>query len=876
MTEYISKMSRIKYKAWFFAQVVVTLISLIPVSYSFQNPYQSKKCGEIFSEDGFSGAKLELADQEYSPNLADNYQLINGWSKTSSLRGKSGCVMNLCNDTYFDGECKTLTDGSYGTSQLSSSIGFTIASVGCACKKECKCSDIYMRKSSCARAYLSEGCNTCNTYYTDLANTPDLFPEDFQGKVKSLTLRKGCELTLYPEEDYQGDPRNITNEIVENYTTEFLSYECKCNNLSFTPRPPPPRPSNFLPLVDIPPTIKEILNMLGDPKYAKHEGLKASVKSWQKKRSQRNAYILLFGSTGSGKSSTINLLFDNPTVTKTGHPLSTTTHIQEYKVTLPIDELGLANTELRIIDTTSLGDTRGVQQDAKSLATLDEFLLTHEELKDRIPNAVLVFHKFTDNRFAGEGSRYVRMLRGLDAFQNQEYYPRNLFEQLESITKNGEDPIGLGVFRAAFRDSQEFEVSKSTFNLTDNYGEKFQHYLRVVANVYMYINKTEVSQILEQIWEDEVPGELKKKYTDSLQYFQNALHMRHITTKEDLPKTTTEILELFTSVKHDPVTIMMLEKAFGIKLPIFPQNSIAGYGYNILTDSPLSESPFEIGELQESDIGFMIPSFLTCKLEQNSTHNFIFVDDQQSYIRKRLRSIGIEGQISPTLFKGTPKPGYNVKTITFRNGESVLSAQRAFKRFQFIVKERPNLKKEFVEAVKALPTFNENDHEAVSNWTDFFNLYGTHVVKSIYGGGAIEIQLRNYGTRNKEASKALFSLIMFAENMPLFLGDNEALLDGNRTLLKEGIDHSLVFSGGNPKYQASDFSKLSIQVAVNMTSNWLKSLKYVPALLPSDIELIPISRVAKRIDSRYEAEIERAAATLIHNATLNCAPHLAP
>ncbi|CAL8136948.1 unnamed protein product [Orchesella dallaii] len=782
-------MSRLKYKAGFFARFLVILISLIPVSYSFQNPYQSKKCGEIFYEDGFSGAKLELVDQDYSLDLAENYQVTNGWNKTSSIRVESGCVMNLCNETYFDGECKTLTNGSYGTSQLSSSIGFTIASASCACEKECKCSDIYMRKSSCARAYLNTGCNTCNTYYTDLSIPSDLFPEDFRGKVKSLTLRKGCELKLYPEEDYQGDPEIITDEIVENYSTEFLSYECKCNNQTFEPRPPPPRPSNFPPLVDIPPTITEVLNMLGDPKYAKHEGLKASAKSWRKKRSQKNAYILLLGSTGSGKSSTINLLFDNPTITKTGDFLSTTTDIHEYKVTMPIDELGLANTELRVIDTPSLGDTRGVQQDAKFLATLDKFLSTHEELKDRIPNAVLVFHKFTDNRFAGVGSRYVKMLRGLDAFrekltdenysnvihvfthfssatrqtkrnpwarlatfkkvieeyttfprptiitvaenkgrennlktvngyyqlENKEFYPRNLFEQLETITKNGGDPIGLGVFRTAFRNPEDFKVRSSTFKLVNNDGEKVQRYLRIILNIYLGIVRTEVSQILEQVWDTKVPTTLKKRYPVSLEYLQKSLYMRHINTKEDIPRTTTEILRLLSALKHDQATTMMLEKGLGISPPIFPQNSIAGFCYNIFNDAPLSVTPFEMRDSYQTDIGFIIPSFLTCKLEQSSTQNFIVVEDQQSYIQERLKSIGIEGQISPTLFKGTPKPGYNIKTIAFQNGSSALSAQWAFKKFQFILNERPSLKKEFVDAVKALPTFRENDHEAVTN-----------------------------------------------------------------------------------------------------------------------------------------------------------------
>ncbi|CAL8136946.1 unnamed protein product [Orchesella dallaii] len=154
-------------------------------------------------------------------------------------------------------------------------------------------------------------------------------------------------------------------------------------------------------------------------------------------------------------------------------------------------------------------------------------------------------------------------------------------------------------------------------------------------------------------------------------------------------------------------------------------------------------------------------------------------------------------------------------------------------------------------------------------------MYGTHVVKSIHGGGAIEIQLRNNGPVNKEFSKALFSLINFGENMEFFEGVNETSKDGSRTVLQEGIDHTLVFSGGNPQYQTRDFTQLSIEDAVELMSKWQKSLKYRPTLLTSEIELIPISRVAKKIGSKYEQEIERVAA-ILYNATLKSFPKLRP
>ncbi|CAL8121544.1 unnamed protein product [Orchesella dallaii] len=943
-------MSRVKIKPWLFrVQIVIILLCWISISYSFQYPYNIKKCGDLFSQDGFLGLKRELMDQLPYHNLPDIYQDSNGWDTISSIKVESGCSMSLCNDTYLDGKCESLPAGSYGSSQLSLNIGFPIASVYCSCQRECNCSDVFVNMPSCARAYLQGGCKTCNASYIDLRNATVEIAQEFVGKVEAFRLRKGCKLKLYSETDFDGTVETITSEIFEDFNGEFRSFQCECNSSEFVPRVRPPRPSTLPPLVDIPNSVKEIKAMLHDPKYLDHIGLKAAIKSRRNKRSSKNAYILLLGTIGSGKTCTMNLLFDNPYITKSRDNVSTTTNILEFRMPIPLDELGLKNTELRVIDTPGLGDTRGSQQDAKFLATLDNFLSTHEELNDLKPNAILVFHNFNDNRFAGESNSFIKMLRGIDSFRerltdenfsnvihvlthyssvsgrtrrrpterinafrkviqeyttfprptiitvaenkgteeslpmingyfrlaNNEYYPRNLFDQLEFITKNGADPIGQGVFRSAFRDSQEINVTKTTYKLTSNEGDMVQRYLRIVSNTYLDINKTEVSELLQQVWDNELSEELKAESTNALQYLQNALHMRHINSKDDVPKTTTEVLKLLTVLRGDLATRTLLEKAIGIKPPNFPQNPIAGYCYNIFTDAPLPETPFQMEELHESDIGFMLPNFLTCKLEQSSTENFIFVEDQPSYVRERLRRIGIEDQVSPTLFNGATKPGYNIKTTAFQNGGSLLSAQRTFKRFQFVVNERSMLKQGFVESVKALPNFNEHDNETVTKWIDFFETYGTHVVKSIDGGGAIEIQLRNNGSIDKEMSRALFSLISFTEDIAFFMGDNETSEEANRTLFKSEIDHTLLFSGGSPKYHTKDFIKLRLEDAADMMSRWQKSLKYSPTLLTSEIELIPISRVARKIGSNYEQEIQRVA-NIIYNSTLKYVPKSNP
>jgi hypothetical protein len=91
----------------------------------------------------------------------------------------------------------------------------------------------------------------------------------------------------------------------------------------------------------------------------------------------------------------------------------------EYRISVPVRELGIRNTELRVIDTPGLGDTRGMEKDAQFLATLDSCLANHEDLKDKIPNVVMVFEKFTENRFGQKGSKFVKMLQSLDLFSRK-------------------------------------------------------------------------------------------------------------------------------------------------------------------------------------------------------------------------------------------------------------------------------------------------------------------------------------------------------------------------------------------------------------------------------------------------------------------------
>ena len=89
-------------------------------------------------------------------------------------------------------------------------------------------------------------------------------------------------------------------------------------------------------------------------------------------RCPQRTSILLFGSSGVGKSATINHLLepgDGTIVAKTGSSEPETRKTLEYVVTVdsPDDKESDRKLELGIIDTPGVNDPRGLKQDACNL-----------------------------------------------------------------------------------------------------------------------------------------------------------------------------------------------------------------------------------------------------------------------------------------------------------------------------------------------------------------------------------------------------------------------------------------------------------------------------------------------------------------------------
>jgi hypothetical protein len=69
-----------------------------------------------------------------------------------------------------------------------------------------------MRKTSCGRLYY-DGCNKCNAPYLDLIGSSMAFSADLIGSNKAIKVRSGCNLTIYPDDDQEGEEIEMDSSI---------------------------------------------------------------------------------------------------------------------------------------------------------------------------------------------------------------------------------------------------------------------------------------------------------------------------------------------------------------------------------------------------------------------------------------------------------------------------------------------------------------------------------------------------------------------------------------------------------------------------------------------------------------------------------------
>ena len=132
-------------------------------------------------------------------------------------------------------------------------------------------------------------------------------------------------------------------------------------------------------------------------------------------RGLNHVSILMVGSSGVGKSSTINHLLniggEGVQFAKTNSEESKTRITCEFFAFADNPNLEVKNLVMGIVDTPGFNDTDGLTQDACNLYSIKKFYEGHPKLCGCFPNLIFVLVQATDTRVLGENSILSKSLR---------------------------------------------------------------------------------------------------------------------------------------------------------------------------------------------------------------------------------------------------------------------------------------------------------------------------------------------------------------------------------------------------------------------------------------------------------------------------------
>ena len=128
--------------------------------------------------------------------------------------------------------------------------------------------------------------------------------------------------------------------------------------------------------------------------------------------------VLLVGSSGVGKSSTVNHLFDldeksSIHFAKTSSSISETRTTTEYVLRADEPEYEVKGLELGLVDSPGFNDTNGIRQDACNFLSIKEFYKKHPTIAGSFPNLIFVMVDANDKRIQGENSNLAKSLKCL-------------------------------------------------------------------------------------------------------------------------------------------------------------------------------------------------------------------------------------------------------------------------------------------------------------------------------------------------------------------------------------------------------------------------------------------------------------------------------
>ena len=658
--------------------------------------------------------------------------------------------------------------------------------------------------------------------------------------------------------------------------------------------------------------------------------------------------ILLLGSSGIGKSSTINNLFnldeDAENAAKTSSTTSETRSVTEYELQLDLPDNGIKDMKIAIVDSPGFNDTDGVKQDACNFYAIKKFYETHPSGAGRsvYPNLIFVAIPASDSRIEGDSSLLSKSLRALakldlvdpnvpnvigvitkagqfsrdkkkwieefnlrkDAFKKilfkhfqvateivalenfpkqegfskkGDYYylpdkvtlqPQNLFRACSDILKKSGDLLGHIVFLDGFKNKKltpqiGFSVVANTAKDSIlSKEEKEVTQMMMLTAEGKSIDETLSDHAMTFIIQKSLGGtededNIKSICLELLKYdISKPEHVLRMTKNDicimmgkELSSMSLEFLELLGVRNGDPSSLddTML---------------LIGRGYNILTDKPVPLSILKFSS-RNTKLGIQIPT--PAKIVKTNQTRFFMMKflNKDAFFWKRKNSLNVSLNIDTTLLKTEGRAGFSVKDETSQTSSSeehsFLVEQRLFQ-VSIPALEGIPFSDDFSESVTDLPiNFNLKLADHRSSYENFFNKFGHFVVLEAFAGGSIVVKTsmdtssgRSFDEIKKELAASFNRGIMGVFNTGI-----SGAVDNTSTTESKGesiLDQSSVeFNGGDTELH----TKATI-TDPKLMSQWKMSLGSNLAMLDTDLSLIPISEMVKKIDKKKGSECYKA------------------
>ncbi|KAI6660462.1 hypothetical protein LOD99_14047 [Oopsacas minuta] len=651
-----------------------------------------------------------------------------------------------------------------------------------------------------------------------------------------------------------------------------------------------------------------------------HPAMNMVGNSLRAHRASNEAIIFLYGVTGSGKSSTLNHLF-NRDLLSTSDTQSCTKDVAEYAVNMTSDDCKIHNLEIGFIDVPGWSDTDGSIQDAVNLNTISKFTRQHPHLSSSYlsiyPNIVLIVVSAVEKRLGGEYSNCAYMLRAVSKLGIVDRVRPNV---VFVLTHAGAIPKG------------RYRETKVTKN--NEIQELCRKYLSVPSRV---------------VWiENDIEGNLLDK----------AGEWTYLTDKEKQPINLFEAMISLMKENGDDIGREAVRMYFSGKLPkhMNPEVKLKVSGRRIAKDSvnigreiELNDHELNWYKMLMKELQLLVSTEITQKLREYTELNKGVIRFQEMtpllfYLQEaqftklaelQARTLQeIENELKPFLLNKTDKIillevfkvqhssfqeiarvigcGYNkqTKTISSTNmfdinsldcdinhnigiyiprGIELIPLQSTEiscgeascmelttgindKVYAFdiihkvcvFVKNKDFAKikhsKEFLKSIKELPNnaIYTKDQVDVA-YTDFLRKYGHWEIEGAIESGRFSGNLTINSISNQHVGEQQVRA-MIVHKISMIKDDDK--LEENP--FEDDIDLNtvpLIFAGGDQGHYCPNFKELTHE----KWNKWVQSIFKNPIFDPDDFTLSPISNIVEKIDKTKGEELQKACNMLYSN-----------